>query len=86
MRKNKAIEYTEQFSGRKNYAAEYEHWNMECEAGDNIDIRFRCEDTYGLGYDFLFANWVAVDETYDNTQSASLSQGNDKPLELYWPE
>ena len=88
VQKIKAIEYAEQFYGRKNYsvAAEYEHWNMECESGDNIDIRFRCEDTYGLGYDFLFANWVAVDETYDNTQSAGSSQGSDKPLELYWPE
>ena len=54
--------------------------------GDNIDIRFRCEDEYGLGYDFLFANWVALEETENNTQSAGANYGTNKSLILYWSE
>lgn len=60
-------------------------WNIECDLGDVIDIRFRCEDAFGLGYDFLFAHWVAEEETGDNTQSAIASTGNSESLILYWP-
>ena len=84
----KAVEYLEQFSGRKNYAVASNDtsWSVECEPGDNITVRFRCEDAYGLGYDFLFADWVATEGNNENTQSAGVSQSNWKPFMLYWPE
>ena len=75
-------------SGGKNYTVDTadNYWSLECKQGDVVEIRFRCEDEFGLGYDFLFANWTAVEETGDNTQSAGASQGISKSLELYWPE
>lgn len=75
-------------SDGKNYTVDTEgdFWSIECEAGDNIDIRFRCEDEYGLGYDFLFANWIALNETDENTQSAGASYGTSKSLDLFWSE
>ena len=75
-------------SDGKNYTVDTEGnlWSIKCEAGDNIDIRFRCEDEYGLGYDFLFANWIALNETDENTQSAGASYGTSKSLILFWPE
>lgn len=60
-------------------------WNIPCDLGDVIDIRFRCEDAYGLGYDFLFARWAAEEETGDNTQSAGVTTGDGESLILYWP-
>lgn len=59
-------------------------WSIECSVGDEIEIRFRCEDEYGLGYDFLFNTWVAEEETPDNQGSAGGSSGG-VPLKLYWP-
>ena len=77
-------------SGGKNYTVDTEGnlWSIECEAGDNIAIRFLCEDEYGLGYDFLFADWVAVEETEtsENAQSAGASYGTNRSFILYWPE
>ena len=61
------------------------NWSVECAVGDKIEIRFRCEDEYGLGYDFLFANWVAEGETAENQASAGGANGG-ALLELYWPE
>lgn len=90
VQKIKAVQTTDFTSGGNNFAINTEEsdtfLNIECEPGDNIDIRFRCEDTYGLGYDFLFADWVALHETDENTQSAGVSQGTNKALILYWPE
>ena len=60
-------------------------WNVACEVGDVIEVRFRCEDEFGLGYDFLFQTWVAEGETADNQASAGGQDGS-MPLELYWPE
>lgn len=60
-------------------------WNVVCEVGDVIEVRFRCEDEFGLGYDFLFQTWVAEGETADNQASAGGQDGS-VPLELYWPE
>ena len=58
---------------------------MACDVGDVIEIRFRCEDEFGLGYDFLFQTWVAEGETADNQASAG-GQSGSSLLELYWPE
>lgn len=60
-------------------------WSVECAAGDNIEIHFRCEDEYGLGYDFLYKNWGAEGETAENQASAGGTTGG-ALLELYWPE
>ena len=60
-------------------------WSVACEVGDVIEVRFRCEDEFGLGYDFLFQTWVAEGETADNQASAGGQDGS-VPLELYWPE
>ena len=50
------------------------------------ELLFLCEDEYGLGYDFPFANWVAVEEINDNAYGAWASQGDIKPFGIYWPE
>lgn len=83
-----AVQATNYSSDGKNYTVETgnNEWSIDCEIGDDIEIRFRCEDEYGLGYDFLFANWVAREETGENTQSAGASYGNSKAFSLYWPE
>lgn len=52
-----------------------EGWCVECEEEDTIIIRFRCQDEFGLGYDFLFLNWTAEGEFIE-----------DADLVLYWPE
>lgn len=59
-------------------------WSMECDVGDVIEIHFCCEDTYGLGYDFLFATWVVQEATGDNQESVDVQSG-EKSLTLYWP-
>lgn len=88
--KYEAMESAEYFSGSKNYSVytDNNYLDIECSEGDTIEIRFRCEDEYGLGYDFPFANWVAVEETEtnENAQSAGASFGNNKALVLFWPE
>lgn len=83
-----AVQSLHYSSDGKNYTVDTEEnlWSLECTQGDVVEIRFRCEDEFGLGYDFLFANWTAVEETKANTQSAGVSQGVSKSLELYWPE
>jgi len=60
-------------------------WNVQCDVGDVIEVRFRCEDEFGLGYDFLFLTWVAEGETAENQASAG-GQSGSALLELYWPE
>ena len=60
-------------------------WNVQCDVGDVIEVRFRCEDEFGLGYDFLFLTWVAEGETAENQASAG-GQSGSTLLELYWPE
>ena len=86
--KLEAVQSTYYSSDGKSYTinAQNELWSIDCKVGDNIVIRFRCEDEYGLGYDFLFANWVALEETNENSQSAGASFGTSKSLVLYWPE
>lgn len=88
VQKIKAVQTNNFTSGGNDFAVDTEgnFWDIECKQGDNIDIRFRCEDAYGLGYDFLFAEWVALYETDENTQNAGVSQGTNKALILYWPE
>ena len=60
-------------------------WSVACDVGDVIEVRFRCEDEFGLGYDFLFQTWVAEGETAEN-QASGGGQNGGAPLELYWPE
>lgn len=60
-------------------------WHLDCEIGDAIDIRFRCEDEYGLGYDFLFANWLAEGETAAGYNGAEYQSGS-ASVNFYWPE
>lgn len=83
-----AIQSTKTYSDGKDYVinADNNYWSIECEEGDNIEIRFRCEDEYGLGYDFLFAKWIAVTDTNDNSNSANAPLDAERMLELYWPE
>ena len=64
---------------------ENNEWSVACDVGDVIEIRFRCEDEFGLGYDFLFQTWVAEGETAEN-QAGSGGQSGSALLELYWPE
>ena len=65
--------------------AENYEWSVACDVGDVIEVRFRCEDEFGLGYDFLFQTWVAEGETAENQASAG-GQNGGAQLELYWPE
>ena len=60
-------------------------WSLECNEGDTIEIRFLCQDEYGLGYDFLFANWTVEGETPENMSGAGAMSGL-SDLELTWPE
>ena len=60
-------------------------WGLECDEGDIIEIRFLCQDEYGLGYDFLFAVWTPDGETPENQMAAGMSTGSGE-LRLYWPE
>lgn len=64
---------------------ENNEWSVPCDVGDVIEIRFRCEDEFGLGYDFLFQTWVAEGETAEN-QASGGGQSGSALLELYWPE
>jgi len=64
---------------------EYNEWSVECDIGDVIEVRFRCEDEYGLGYDFLFHTWIAEKETTGRVTHADAQEGS-LPMNLYWPE
>ena len=64
---------------------ENNEWFVECATGDVIEVRFRCEDEYGLGYDFLFQTWNA-DGDFAEHPSISGVYGSSTPLILYWPE
>ena len=60
-------------------------WSVPCDIGDVIDIRFRCEDKYGLGYEFLFQSWFVEGDTVENHDGAGAQYGSSL-MELYWPE
>lgn len=60
-------------------------WRLECEEGDDIEIRFLCQDEFGLGYDFLFGNWTVEGETPENQSEAGAMSGLGE-LKLTWPE
>ena len=60
-------------------------WSLECEPGDVIEIRFRCEDEFGLGYDFLFQTWTVPGETGED-EIISGADWSGAELKLYWPE
>lgn len=55
-------------------------WRVACESGDTVEIRFSCEDAYGLGYEYLLGSWtvngaeVEGDINYEGSPT------------LYWPE
>lgn len=60
-------------------------WELECEYSDIIEVFFRCEDEYGLGYDFPFQAWVVDTETDSSYVSATgISGGGD--FNIFWPE
>lgn len=61
------------------------NWSLECDEGDTIEIRFLCQDEYGLGYDFLFAVWTPEGETPENQGAAGALTGLGD-LRLTWPE
>lgn len=62
-------------------------WELACDPGDEIEIRFLCEDPYGLGYDFLFANWQARNDETPPMQASLTQVYADSPgLTLFWPE
>lgn len=60
-------------------------WSIECGLGDSIEVRFRCEDEFGLGYDFPFQSWVVEGETSEDEFSVSGYDGS-AGLTLFWPE
>lgn len=60
-------------------------WSLGCDEGDTIEIRFLCQDEYGLGYDFLFGNWMVEGETPENVSEAGAMSGLGD-LRLTWPE
>lgn len=60
-------------------------WQLECDPGDTVDIRFLCQDEFGLGYDFLFGSWVAEDGLSEDISGATFQSGS-YPLILFWPE
>lgn len=60
-------------------------WKMECAFGDMIEVFFRCEDEFGLGYEFPFQAWLVDAETDDGQVSGmDISTGWD--VKLFWPE
>ena len=65
--------------------AEDYRWSLECDEGDWIEIRFLCQDEFGLGYDWLFANWTPEGETAENQAAAGVVSGLGD-LKLTWPE
>ena len=60
-------------------------WSLECDEGDTIEIRFLCQDEFGLGYDWLFANWTPEGEIPENQAAAGAASGLGD-LKLTWPE
>ena len=60
-------------------------WQLKCEMGDVIDIRFRCVDEFGLGYDFQFVTWRAGGLEEENQMGVEPMVDADD-LVLYWPE
>ena len=60
-------------------------WSLECDEGDVIEIRFLCQDEFGLGYDWLFANWTPEGEIPENQAAAGVVSGLGD-LKLTWPE
>jgi hypothetical protein len=60
-------------------------WGLECDEGDVIEIRFLCQDEFGLSYDWLFAAWTPEGETPENHAAAGVVSGLGD-LELTWPE
>lgn len=35
---------------------------LQCDPGDQIEIRFACTDGYGLGYDFAYLSWAILED------------------------
>lgn len=60
-------------------------WSIDCEEWDVIDIRFRCTDELGLGYDFYFASWTAEGDVSGNVPGYSTDLSRQEFI-LHWPE
>ena len=59
--------------------------SLAVKEGDVIEIRFLCQDEFGLGYDWLFANWTPEGEIPENQAAAGVVSGLGD-LKLTWPE
>lgn len=70
-----SISLSDDYSSSYTVSVGPEGWSVECDEDDVIVIRFRCEDEFGLGYDFLFMNWTIEGEII-----------NDSNMMLFWPE
>lgn len=56
-------------------------WSIDCASGDAIEVWFRCEDEFGLGYEFRLQIWCVGEES-DNYFEYLV-----KPdMTLFWPE
>ena len=66
--------------------AEDYRWSLECDEGDTIKIRFLCQDEFGLGYDWLFANWTPDDGEMQRDQASAGAVSGLADLKLIWPE
>ena len=60
-------------------------WSVACGPGDVIELRFRCVDEFGLGYDFAFQNWLVEEETGEITEGF-FSDTDSPELTFFWPE
>ena len=66
--------------------AEDYRWSLECDEGDWIEIRFLCQDEFGLGYDWLFALWTPDDGEMQRDQASAGAVSGLADLKLIWPE
>lgn len=81
------IEHRDQIDGTVSYAPNTPDrlWSISCEEWDVIDIRFRCTDELGLGYDFYFASWTADGDVSGDVPGYSTDLSRQEFI-LHWPE
>lgn len=60
-------------------------WELECQYSDIVEVFFRCEDEFGLGYEFPFQAWV-VDAETDSSHVGSTGISGEGEVNLFWPE
>ena len=84
---NAVIDPNSSSSSGINFTTDTENyvWCLPCSIGDVIEIRFLCQDEYGLGYDFLFQTWTAAVTPENQTGGAGIEAAT-QDLTLFWPE